>query len=181
MLIVAAVVIGVVRFVGGTGMGLDDDLGGAVALAGVFVAPALIASIAVDGRRVALFAAALPLLVLSSISIVTIPLVIVAAAFIVLALRMPQGPGGGRGALNFGVGVLVAVLEVGALIALIVHEDPRTVNRGTTTISSSDVVTWPEVAVSLGLAAAAVLLARFGFRGATGAGGTNGGPGPSHP
>lgn len=161
----AAVVIGVVRFVGGTGMGIDDDLGGAIALAGVFVAPALVATAAIDGRRAALFAAALPLLVLSSISIVAFPLVIVAVAFIVLALRMPQGPGGSRGATNFAVGVLVGILQIGAFVALIVHPDPRTVSEGDTIRSSSDVVTWPEVGISLVLVVAAVVLAWYGLRG----------------
>jgi hypothetical protein len=126
---------------------------GAIAFGAVVAAPGVLALLSVHDRPALALPAALVLLPLSFISfaLVTLPLLVPAVLLFRRYVRAP-GPKGRDAATTFAV----ALLLVTAGLALFAHEDPRSWTTATESGSTSDVVTYAEAAVAVGLAGAAV-------------------------
>ena len=126
---------------------------GALAFGAVAAAPGVLALLSVHDRPALALPAALLLVPLSFISfaLVTLPLLIPAVLLFRRYLRAPNRTG--RDAATT---VAVALLLVAAGLALFAHEDPRSWTTATGGGSTSDVVTYAEAAVAVGLAVVAV-------------------------
>jgi hypothetical protein len=159
-----AAVIGVTRFAGGTPVerGVEGALG-AFALAAVLSGPGALALLARRDRPALLLAAGLLLVPLSMVSMagVTLPLLIPAFVFLMAYVRVrPVAPSPRLPAEV--VTAAVIGLVVIALLALLVHQDPRSYTTSIGGGSTSDVITVAEAFASLALVAAALAAGWFG-------------------
>lgn len=157
-LVLAGLGLAAIRFAGASPA--DDGVEGALgslALGAPVAATGVLALLAARDRAILLLPAAVVLVPMSflSFALVTLPLLIPSALlFIAHRRRASVEPiSTGRAILTLGV---VAVLLIGAIAALFVHQDPRAYTTATGGGSTSDVITAVEAAISLALTAGAV-------------------------
>ena len=161
LLVLAGLGIASLRFFGGSPPEQHlYDLLGALALGAIVAAPGVLALLARYDRPALLLPAGVVLIPLSflSFALVTLPLLIPAVMlFVDYARRSRTHPVGWKRATA--VTVLVLALLVGALLALVVHQDPREYTTATASYGTSDVITAAEALVSLALVGAALAMA----------------------
>lgn len=158
LVVLAGAALAVVRFVGGTPAerGLEGAMG-ALALGTVVAAPGVLALLGLADRPALLLPAAIVLVPLSFLSFagVTLPLLIPAVMlFVAYGRRSSTQPA--RPLLAALASASVLVLLVAAVVALFLHEDPRSYTTAHGGGSTSDVITASESLVSLALATAAI-------------------------
>ncbi|MFP3901782.1 MAG: hypothetical protein ACLFXM_13080 [Acidimicrobiia bacterium] len=157
LVIAAGVGFGVLRFAGEVPPAQDLEAAmGATAFGAVIAAPGVLALLALRDRPALLVPAAVLLIPLSflSFALVTLPLLIPAFLLLRAYLRAAHTGSGWRAALTT---VVVLTLLVAALAALFAHEDPREYRTETSGYSTSDIVTYGEAGLSLGLTATAIV------------------------
>lgn len=163
LVIVAGVGVAIIRFRGGPaggGWGVDDQVGGSIAIGAVLVGLGVVDLMARRRRPLLLVATGAALIPMCIVSVVLFPLALLAAFMIGAGASAPT-PKVPRQQPRTGLTVcLVAALHVSAMASLIVHPDPRTIVTPAMTSSTSDVITWFEVVLSLGCTALAILVAR---------------------
>lgn len=162
---VGAAVVGAIRVVGTSpAEGWASGVVSSATLAVVLATPGAVASI---GRRAStpslVIAAGVALVPLGLISIATLPLLVVAATFVVAGIRMPAGSGWPAVLLS----ILTVATTIAALAVMFVHQDPRSIETPPTASGVSDVVTPLEslaaltlVGITIGLAGLAALSRR---------------------
>jgi hypothetical protein len=160
LLIVAGLGIAALRFFGGSPPEHRwYDLIGAVALGAIVAAPGVLALLARHDRPALLLPAAVVLVPLSflSFALVTLPLLIPAVLlFVDYARRSQTRPIGGLRATA--LTILVLGLLVAALLALLVHQDPREYTTATAGYGTSDVITAAEALLSLALVGSSLVV-----------------------
>jgi hypothetical protein len=157
-LVLAGVGLAVLRFSGGTPA--EDGLEGAAgsfALGAVVMATGVLAALALRDRPVLLLPAAIVLVPLSflSFAFVTAPLLAPAVLLCIgYARRSRRHP---LPAWRVALAVVVVFASlIGAVAALVVHQDPREYVTATSAGSTSDVITGAEAAISMALTASGV-------------------------
>lgn len=153
--IAAGIGIAIVRFVGGTPAerGLEGAMG-ALALGAVVASPGWLALMGLADRPALLLPAATLLVPLSFLSFVLLPLLVPAVLLFVSYSRRSTGRST-RAIRAVPLTLFVWALLFAAIVALFVHEDPRSYVTATVSGSTSDVITAAEALISLALAAAA--------------------------
>jgi hypothetical protein len=148
----AGLAVGILRYGGGPaggGWGMDDHVGGSIAIGAAIAGTGVVALVARRGRPLLLVAAGLALMPMCVISVVLFPMMFLALGMVVSAASAPP-PRFPREPLRTALTIaLVAALQVAAMVALIAHPDARTITRPSMVSSTSDVITWFEVTVSL--------------------------------
>jgi hypothetical protein len=156
LIIAAGVALAFVRFYGEVPPGQDLEAAtGALAFGAVFAAPGVLALLAEPDRPGLLLPAACLLVPLSFVSfaLVTLPLLI-PAFMLFRAYARAASPGHGWRTVATTAAVLA--LLVAATIALFARDDPREWVTERSVYSTSDVVTYAEAALSLGLTLTAI-------------------------
>jgi hypothetical protein len=157
LVIAAGIALALVRFFGEVPPGRNPESAvGAAAFGLVIAAPGILAWLSVHDRPVLLLPAAVLLVPLSflSFALVTLPLLLPAVLLIRAYGRAPGTTEARDVATTMGVLVLLAA----ALVVLFRHDDPREYSSATATYSTSDVITYSEASLSLGLTALATSL-----------------------
>lgn len=160
VVVLAGVVLGVVRYVGGTPVerGPEGVLG-SVALAAVVAFPGALALLGVSGRPALLLPAGMVLVPLAFLSFagVTLPL-LVPAVMLLVAYGRRSRPSSRTGPPLF-IAAVVVVLFLAAAIALFAHQDPREYSTPTVSGSTSDVISVAESLTSMALLTAGLAIA----------------------
>ncbi len=158
LLVLAGLGIAALRFVGGSPPEHRPyDLLGALALGAVVAAPGVLALLARHDRPALLLPAAVVLVPLSflSFALVTLPLLIPAVMlFVDYSRRSRHHPVGWL--QPTATTLVVLALLVAAVLALLVHQDPREYRTATAGYGTSDIITAAEALISLGLTATAL-------------------------
>ena len=160
--ILAGVALALLRYGGGPtdrGWGMDDHLGGSIAMGAVIAGVGVVALLARRRRPLLLFATGVALVPICIVSVVLLPGVFIVIGMFLAAASAPP-PRTPRPPLRtFLTIALVAALHIAAMFALILHLDARTIATPMMISSTEDVITWVEVALSLGCTALAVFVA----------------------
>lgn len=160
--IAAGVVLALLRYGGGPvdgGWGIDDHLGGSIAMGTAIAGVGVVALIARGRRPLLLFATGVALVPMCVISVVLLPGVLVVTGMFLAAASAPP-PRSPRPLLRTALTVgWVAVLHVAAMFSLILYPTARTLATATSGSSTSSVITWWKVGISLGCTVLAVVVA----------------------
>lgn len=127
----------------------------AVALGTIIAVPGILALLSRYGRPALRLPAAIVLVPLSMLSFagVLLPLLIPAIYLVVSFAHSDAG----SAARTFITTSAVVFLLIGAVAALLVHQDPRSYHSETSGYGTSDIITYAEAALSLALSGGSVL------------------------
>jgi hypothetical protein len=157
LVIAGGIALALVRFFGEVPPGRNPESAlGAAAFGSVIAAPGILAWLSAYDRPVLLMPAAVMLVPLSflSFALVTLPLLLPA----MLLIRAYGRAAGTTEARDVATAMGVLVLLFAALVVLFRHDDPREYSSATAAYSTSDVITYSEASLSLGLTTLATSL-----------------------